>query len=623
MALPLIPTVGTESVTHRKRVAESINGILNFEFDSDRRRTPAEIAANIYPADASYLPGDVRRYGAKGDNATDDGDAIDQAISQSQQTGGSPWFIHASLRCVVSSSIVIAATCFGVIAGFVRGTGNFDIVSVTGDDVSIWLSGKIKGYGTFFQTGADNGSLIKNTGSNCEIDGGGILEDPPQYGILFRSSTATGGRLANLRVVGGPTTYVSPQHYAIEIEGLFRGGRIDNLFIGPNGTGRPCQGIASAVVLGTQPSQFVINNVHVRNPHDHGTYWYNAKSAVSNVTVSDAGGSGIRLIGPSNAYSNLVADNCTGGGIDLYNAAGCTLDGAAVLDFQAIGISIETHDSGSDDLMSSVTVTNVVTIGKANTSTVRCGMRIQTSHGGNAYSQANVKVSHMVIRRAGQSSTAEGAVQLQMGPGEIASRWDITDITIDECGWNGIELMGGGTFRDCRIDGNTVRQPGTNASASTTDTHGIRVAAGTTMEYGSVSRNICRDDAGSPSMEQGFSVGGTATLVAFNDNQSFGHTLAPGSFITDSDYTDGDTTPSIRNRKSMVIANSVATSITTLDDGMEADEVKLAFKDANTKLIPGTFKLQGGTTFNSSTSDVLEVLRVGAEWWETHRSVNA
>jgi Right handed beta helix region len=81
VSLPLISTRSLESPASRQRVAESINDILTFRADDWRTRTKAEQAAGVYPINSAYIPGDLMRYGAKGDGTTVDTDAINQAIS--------------------------------------------------------------------------------------------------------------------------------------------------------------------------------------------------------------------------------------------------------------------------------------------------------------------------------------------------------------------------------------------------------------------------------------------------------------------------------------------------------------------------------------------------------------
>jgi hypothetical protein len=70
--LPLLPTSGGQDSTIWKRVLESINGILKFDFDDSRIRTAAEIAAGVTPTNYAYQPGILGpRYGVVSDGATD------------------------------------------------------------------------------------------------------------------------------------------------------------------------------------------------------------------------------------------------------------------------------------------------------------------------------------------------------------------------------------------------------------------------------------------------------------------------------------------------------------------------------------------------------------------------
>lgn len=81
MTLPLISTRSTDRKTWQQRVAETVNDILTFRADDWRTRTPAEVAAGVYPINSAYPPGDVRRYGAVGDGSTDCAAAIQSAVN--------------------------------------------------------------------------------------------------------------------------------------------------------------------------------------------------------------------------------------------------------------------------------------------------------------------------------------------------------------------------------------------------------------------------------------------------------------------------------------------------------------------------------------------------------------
>ena len=66
-------------------------------------RTSAEVSAGVTPTDYSYPPGDVRRYGAVGDNVTDDSVAIRNAISVLDQAGGGDLIFGAGLTYLMAT----------------------------------------------------------------------------------------------------------------------------------------------------------------------------------------------------------------------------------------------------------------------------------------------------------------------------------------------------------------------------------------------------------------------------------------------------------------------------------------------------------------------------------------
>lgn len=81
MALPLVPTdtqPGQER-QHRTQIATTTNELVRLRQPNDK--TSAESAAGIIPRDFRYPPGDVRRYGAVGDDSTDNLDAFTSALA--------------------------------------------------------------------------------------------------------------------------------------------------------------------------------------------------------------------------------------------------------------------------------------------------------------------------------------------------------------------------------------------------------------------------------------------------------------------------------------------------------------------------------------------------------------
>ena len=595
-------------------------------------RTAAETSAGVTPTNYYYEPGDVRRYGAIAGSAGADTAIVQAAINQAMQSGGAPWIIPrgvtvsvqtaGSTSTPVGDALTITSACIGIIYGNISGNNNCNIINCSGSDVSITGAGTITGYGTYFQSGADNGACFKNSGNNVVFAVN--VADPPQYGVFYDSSSASGGRIGPLMVSGGPTSMSGNQHYGVEFEGPWRGLVIGGIRgIANASNGRCVQGVASGS-NGGNPLNVTLHDINWKDPWDHGTYCYGRQSAASNICVSGSGSTGIRFVGPAWALDNLNADNCTGGGIDLLLAKGSSLNGFSVTDYQAIGLSVELIETPVDDDMNAVAISTGVIRGKSSDADVRCGIRVLCSFGGTNTSQANITIGEIIIKDATQSATAEGAVRLEVPTGDVLSRCKLNNIIVDTCGYVGIELIGGGsgaTFRDCGIDNCIVRNPGNHASASGSDTHAYRVGANATMEFGSMCGNIARDDRGTPKMVSGYSVGGAATLVMFENNQSIGHTTSPGSLLANSDYTNGDTTPSVRNRKSLHITNSGATTISNLDDGFEGQIVTLTFADANTTVDRSNAALSGGTNFVSTADDSLTLIKRGAIWIEVARAV--
>jgi hypothetical protein len=71
--------------------------------------TGAETSASVKPQDTAYLPGDLRRYGARPE--ADITQALASAVAQAQRPGGSPVYVPAALgnRCTVNAGVVISA----------------------------------------------------------------------------------------------------------------------------------------------------------------------------------------------------------------------------------------------------------------------------------------------------------------------------------------------------------------------------------------------------------------------------------------------------------------------------------------------------------------------------------
>lgn len=108
MAIPQIPVNGTETVTHRRRVAESINDLISYRADDWRRQTDAEKGAGITPINSGFPPGDVRRYGA--------GPAVAESTN-----------VTAIQAALDTSDFVILADLFPINAALNMNDGNYFI----------------------------------------------------------------------------------------------------------------------------------------------------------------------------------------------------------------------------------------------------------------------------------------------------------------------------------------------------------------------------------------------------------------------------------------------------------------------------------------------------------------
>lgn len=65
MPLPSLPQSSPQDANFWRRHRETINNILNHNFDDSKVRTAAEVAAGVTPVNQAYPPGDIRRYGAQ------------------------------------------------------------------------------------------------------------------------------------------------------------------------------------------------------------------------------------------------------------------------------------------------------------------------------------------------------------------------------------------------------------------------------------------------------------------------------------------------------------------------------------------------------------------------------
>jgi hypothetical protein len=148
--LPKIVTQNLDDVQHRKRIAESINNILDFSFDDSRLRTAAEIAAGVTPTNYAYAPGYQPRYGT-------DYASIVSNLAQAALSGGSP------AKLAPATTYNIGANTIAIPDGVQLDLNGADIVT-TDECAFTFGSGSILlGYGASITTSGASGAAIKKT----------------------------------------------------------------------------------------------------------------------------------------------------------------------------------------------------------------------------------------------------------------------------------------------------------------------------------------------------------------------------------------------------------------------------------------------------------------------------
>jgi hypothetical protein len=505
--------------------------------------SPAEAAAGVTIVDFAIRYGDVRRYGKITGSSGADTAAVQAAINQAKQAGGEPWHIPRGVTCSVQTSgstaspvdaaLTIDAACHGIIDGRLVGANNCHVILCTASDVSVAGRGSIEGYGSYFQTGSGNGALFKNSGGNNVILEVERLVEPPQYGVWYRGAAATGGRVGKVRIIGGPVGPKSgTENFGVLVDGLFTGLEIESFETVPNGRGGAVvQGFGTISSL-ARPSGLNIHHPTFRSCLDHGAYIALDDSRIAGLTARDTTGSGLRVIGRGNVCGIFKSHNCADGGIELQSFNNGSLAGFVITDYQGVGFNLQPRNGeATDGSISNVTVGEGVIIGKSADADVRTGLRVRCleASGTTETSQWDISIFKVVIKNAGQSADQSPAVQIAVGTTKTLSRLKLRELTIDTCGFCGITKDGAGELIDPEIDENLILNPDNDASASGSNTHAIRIVAGT-ITGGSISRNVARDGRGLPKMQSAYSNAATVHGTVCDSNKSFGHTASVGDF---------------------------------------------------------------------------------------------
>lgn len=211
-------------------------------------------------------------------------------------------------------------------------------------------------------------------------------------------------------------------------------------------------------------------------------------------------------------------------------------------------------------------------------------------------------------------------------------------------------LLVTGARSNILIQANTISNVSQNVSAAHA---AIAIDAnGGALSHVSVKDNFVFDDQGSPTTSRAVNVqdtagGGSISSLFIDGNHqdscvnaqplSFGSGLASGTIVGVNignsgiayphqpvfTFTDQDTTPSVARGNVFKAANTMATTITTFNDGTDGKRITVIFSDALTTIQDGAnLNLSGGSDFTSTADDVMELVYDGTSWYEISRSVN-
>jgi uncharacterized surface protein with fasciclin (FAS1) repeats len=80
-------------------------------------------------------------------------------------------------------------------------------------------------------------------------------------------------------------------------------------------------------------------------------------------------------------------------------------------------------------------------------------------------------------------------------------------------------------------------------------------------------------------------------------------------------FTSGDTTPSVKSLSDFVTANAGATSITTFDDGVTGQIIRVRVNDANTTFVNGATLVTGtGANITATNGYIYSFIYRGSAW---------
>ena len=228
----------------------------------------------------------------------------------------------------------------------------------------------------------------------------------------------------------------------------------------------------------------------------------------------------------------------------------------------------------------------------------------------------NITISANVINGANATWKEKNEGGIGLGGG---SEYIVTGNVISDTYSNGI-VINQANVSNCKISDNVIHNV---IAGDDSVRRGIGVSSGASTVTNALIKNNLIDSA--TTGVEVINAQGTEVTAVENifTNVSINYTnvnyMVSGNYQVP--YTDGDTTPSVKNAKVMRVLNSSPTTITAFDDGVEGQIVTFYFEDGNTTINDsGNIRLTAN--FSSTTYDTLVLVKAGSNWAEISRAAN-
>jgi hypothetical protein len=294
MTLPKLALHGLDTVQHGRRVAESINNILAFDYDESRRTQVAEAAAGLVPLNMSLLPGTVERYG-----------------------GSKTEIIQALLNSDLPEIFCLAGATYNLSARITL-TSNTRITTYGGGAKCVWDFAGVLG------EGSGESLLVYGTGiTGTAIENIHVLGDDTRF---INNGHDTYGIL----IIGGTNCHVrNSKAEGVELGILMRDGCTDCSIVDAEGVDCFYVGVGSWAIAGTPNVRMKLHNLRGYSTQND----YNV-AAISGIYIEETYDSdianvtghgtriGVRIENSAdNEISHVRGYNCWQSGVALYATA--------------------------------------------------------------------------------------------------------------------------------------------------------------------------------------------------------------------------------------------------------------------------------------------------------------